>query len=163
MKKRSDLNQINRSEAGQWAAETIGQVAIFCLLFMALLGVFGAGPLSQRTIRSHDDTFVIHYDSILRAHAPSEIVMEVIPQNTRPMKLRISDRYVSKLQIEQIIPTPTTLVADGDFLLLTIPHSSSKAPVHIRLRLKPESMGYLTGIVSIDEIAEVKLQQFVYP
>lgn len=147
----------------QWRVERVGWAVMVVIIVAALAGVFGAGGLVARATASAGSTEV-QYARFARYAAPTAIEVKVAAAaNGRPIRLRVSDRYLSAMNVRAITPPPaSTAIADREHVFV-FERSVSPAAATIRFDLEPAAMGRHDGWIAIDEAAPVFFTHFIYP
>ena len=149
----------------QWGAERFGWAAMVIVIIGALAGVFGGAGIAARATTS-DSSGLIELQYARFARNASSMTLDVTvaaaATSGRPLRLRVSDRYLSATKVRAITPPPnSTSVGDGQHVFVFDRASSGSAT--IRFELAPESMGRHDGWIAVDDGAPVLFSHFVYP
>ena len=84
-----ELEQNLDFQQRSWALQHLGWAVMGLLILAALLGLFGAGPLSSLTTGSQDGLLVLQYDRFWRLQSP--MILRVI---LRPMAIQASEAQI---------------------------------------------------------------------
>lgn len=66
-----------RVEQRAWTAERFGWVGIAAVIVLALLGLFGPGPLSHESVESPDASLHVDYNRFIRMGGTTSIEVEI--------------------------------------------------------------------------------------
>lgn len=149
----------------QWRVERIGWTAMAIIIVAALAGVFGGGGWVARTTASDSaGSTEVQYARFARYAAPTTLQVKVAAAASgRPIRLRVSDRYLNAMTVRAITPPPaSTAIADREHVFV-FERSGSPAAATIRFDLEPAAMGRRDGWIAIDEAAPVFFTHFIYP
>jgi hypothetical protein len=149
----------------QWAFERVAGIALALMVVLAMLGVFGSGPLDAHTVQT--SKLKLEYSRFLRREAPNEIRLTIrpdTPDRFTPDGFAISvDRaYLEHNSPESIDPEPASKVLKADQVSFQF-DSEGPGPFVITLRLRPTRTGPLAGTVRLESEDAIALSQFVYP
>jgi hypothetical protein len=141
----------------EWTAQRIGWIVIAAVILAALLGIFGAGPVSRASGQAPG--LQLEYDRFVRWRQPMKLrcfVSETKPET----QIAMSRNYLDAVQIEQITPPPVQAEAVGAWLVYRF---AGPAPMAVTFNIKAEEFGNLTGAVRIPDGEAVSFHHFIYP
>jgi hypothetical protein len=148
----------------EWLMERVGWAVIGLTLTAAMLGGLGPGILGKQIMTSADGTLRIRYFAIERYEAPCELEIELLrPDEQAGAKLIISRLLAERTTLEQIAPPPTSIVAQGDKLLLVFPAETVTGTGKLIYRYKHDHYGLLRYEVGLRGKELVSVQQLVLP
>lgn len=144
-----------------WKVERIGWYLLFLIMLVALLGLFGAGPLSKAEAVSPNGDLRIQYDRFDRNGASNEMVVKAKADEQGKVWLVIDGALLQRFTIEGIQPEPASAEGFRDGMRLELePDSEGWATAYFALRAT--GIGPVrTSISSGDQSVEVG--QFIYP
>lgn len=135
-------------------------VALFAVVIgLALLGVFGSGPLSHATAGGERDDFTVDYQRFLRFHHDTEVEVR-LGAGEGPTTVAIDRGYLDGFEVGGVLPEPDSQTAREGRLLLTFEESRPSA---VTIDLVPRKVGLQRAGVSVDDGEEVSFRQMVYP
>jgi hypothetical protein len=149
----------------QWRVERFGWAAMVVVIVAALAGVFGGGGLIAHTTASDSaGSTKVQYARFARYSSPTTLDVNVAASTSgRPIRIRVSDRYLSTTKVRAITPPPTsTAIADRQHVFV-FERSASPTSATIRFELEPAATGQHHGWIAVDEAAPVFFTQFIYP
>lgn len=124
-----------------WRFERIVWAFFTFIIVLDLAGAFGRGPLAHARVTSQDHSLSVRYERIQRTGTPSVMSIRLEPGAVRggEATLFISDRLVSALGAQRIIPEPaTTRIGNGG---LTYSFPVADPPAVVRIELQPPGPG----------------------
>lgn len=150
-------------------AERIGWAAMLLVVLLALLGLFGSGPLSRNQIQTADGGLQVRYNRFARYMAPTELRLTFGPEAVQDGQVHVwlSRQYVQHLQIQKIIPEPDSVQLEGQRLTYTFNVLQNGQPGEIVFELETKATGHLRGAAGLagpsGKTREVAFATFVYP
>jgi hypothetical protein len=164
MKRVGDLQieQDLQFERRSWVAERVGWGLMMLLVAAALAGLFGGGIASRRTIGGPGIEF--EYNRFGRYDSPDTIILRVSPALTASgeLRIRLSEEFLEKVQIENIDPEPDESTAGGTDRVFLFRTHSSQGLLRIRVHLIPRAIGRVAGRVGAGGV-NLDFAQWIYP
>jgi hypothetical protein len=161
-KQHSEIPQDLTFHRGLWAAQRVGWVIALLIIALALLGLFGEGPLSS--VRSGDPSLTIEYDRFVRRDSPSEIRIDAQPSAENEIRIAFTRDYIHSLRVDSILPYPQrveTIAEDVVFVFRVAPQTPS---ARITINAMPLNIGSLQGSVrNAGNKTSIPIDQFVWP
>lgn len=145
----------------EWLVQRIGWAILGVVLLGAILGLFGSGPVSKRTIAAGHATFEI--DRFDRYNRQSQWLLHVSPAATSDETLRVSfgAKFLEPYQIISIVPEPGSMMLSGSQVVLEF--EAERATQGIAFHVQPTKIGWHTGTLRIGSSEPVAIDQLVYP
>lgn len=149
-------------ERRQWRVQRVGWVLMALVLLLALLGLFGGGPLSHA--RRVDGGLGLEYERFVHASAPTTLRITLTPQDA-VAGVSLDQRYLKAMSVDQVHPQPNRVEvrADGRTFYFDAPDSQ---PVSVEIDLRPPDAGLAAGILRSsgrESTREIHFWQLVYP
>ena len=144
----------------QWVFERISSIALAVVVILAVLGVFGSGPLDAQSVRT--SKLDLEYGRFLRREAPNDMRLTVRPSTLEGFTLSFDRQYLESNSPESIDPEPTSRVLKADHVELRFA-SKGPGPFVIIMHLRPTQTGPLSGTLRLEFEQTIALSQFVYP
>lgn len=138
-----------------WVIQRVGWVMIFLFMLLALLGLFGEGPLSSRTVAPGD--IKISYDRFGRFEHETAIKLESSGEDISSISL--SEQYIRNFKVTKIVPEPGNPVVSAGYINYTFPGHGNR---HITLYLDPTDYGNSKGSIKVNNYT-ISLAQTIYP
>ena len=148
----------------EWRFERAGWIAMALLLVLALLGLFGSGPLSAG--RAQAGPLAVEYPRFTRYQSQSELRITVDGAQTggESARVLVSRAYLESFQIEAIIPEPESTQLTQDNVIYEFQTAEAGQPLTITFHLQSEGLGSIEGQVGLEGDAEpARYRTFVYP
>jgi hypothetical protein len=146
-----------------WRVERVTWVVMAALLVLALLGLLGPGPLSDRVAGDKSGPIWVEYERFTRFEAPTELTVHLKrPPTTSQVGVWLAKDYCDRIEIESITPEPASsnIAADGVNYLFDVRADADDAVVTFHIR--PRAPGSLRGEIGSGE-TRLSLDQFAYP
>ncbi|MFN2490455.1 MAG: hypothetical protein ABR529_12100 [Actinomycetota bacterium] len=160
-----DLEEHLDAQRRGWRVDRASWVVIGALILGALLGAFGEGPLSDRTI-STEGGLQLSYGRFGRKGADSVLTFRLPGGGAREgASLWVGAEYFEGVKVDGITPTPDTVKVLGDgFLYTFLTAEDDTSPLVVRFDLTAADVGFHAGRFSsgAPETA-VDFDQFFYP
>lgn len=146
-----------------WHFEKVGYFIMFFLVFLAMLGVFSNGVLSDKEVRSRDGLLSISYERFVRNGTQTEWKVKIKDNSDHPMTLAVSDSLESFYVIENIQPQSVQVSHQGQHLLFTIPDGEKQQWHTFTFILRPKTWGEFNATLSELGSGPVVIKQWIYP
>ncbi|MEP6888222.1 MAG: hypothetical protein ABI945_07850 [Nitrospirales bacterium] len=148
-----------------WRVQRIGWGVIALVLLSALSGIFGHGPLSETTLRHSSIPLSVEYERFGRYQSALTLHVHVhegaAPQGT--VGIWFSDDYLSKVHIQQIMPTPESAHISSTGMTYVFRVAQPEQPADIIVDLQAQKIGLISGRIGLDESHAFHFWQWIYP
>lgn len=144
----------------EWRIQRIGWVLVALFLTLALVGLFGNGPLSHA--RAGNAAGSIEYERFVRSGLSTELVVtpaDGVASGVR--RVAITANYLEAFRIEGITPEPTAVRMTGQLLVYEFASAASGASISFHIH--PQRLGRHTAEVRIDAGTPLAIRQLTYP
>jgi hypothetical protein len=146
-----------------WRIERITWALMAALLGLALLGLLGPGPLSERVAGDKSGPIWVEYERFARFEAPTVLVVHVRPEpKSQQVHVWLARDYADRLEIEGITPEPASSRITPDGIYYSFDISTDSAEAVATFHIRPRVAGSLGGEVRASG-TRVSLNQFAYP
>lgn len=174
MTRRSSIGDVELAQAlafhrRELRAERIGWAVMLLIVLLALLGLFGSGPLSKHRVQTADGGLQVKYNRFARYLAPTELRLTFSPAAVKDARVHVwlSRAYLQHMEIQKIIPEPDSVQLEGKRLTYTFKVLQNSQPGEILFELESEAIGRLRGAAGLAGPAgknqEVAFTTFIYP
>lgn len=157
-----DINEDLPFQRKEWIAERIGWVAGLIILALALIGLFGGGPLAMATVSDDSDTLSVEYDRIVRKLSPTDLAISV-PAEQPEVSLWIDRSFLDRVTVEGVAPEPQEVVAGGGRVVYRFAVEPSGTPVVIRFSFEHEHMGLIDTRLGLIDGPALAFRTLVLP
>lgn len=123
----SSVSRVGSLEVGEdlefqrrmWAIQRVAWAVMGLLLLLALLGLFGPGPLSSARVGDRGDPARLEYRRFERLASPTTLRVQVAPGAAREgtVQVALDRRYLEGVRVQRVTPEPDQVEAEGDRLL----------------------------------------------
>jgi hypothetical protein len=144
------------------AAERVGWLAMGAVVLAAVAGAFGGGWLSFQEATAGDDSLVVRYPRVGRAHSPLELRVGW-PASQGEATLWIERAYLDDFAVEELLPPPSSVTFHPQRIYYSFRVSDADERVAIELRVRPKRGGRFTGSIGFEDEAAVAIRQFMFP
>jgi hypothetical protein len=150
-------------ERRSWTFQRIGWALMAVTVLAALLGVFGAGPLSRAEVRS--GAFRVQYPRFARVNAPAVLRFEVPgAAGTGEFAMLWLERpFLDRVRIESVTPRPSVEVMRNGRMVYLFPPSPAGELFPVTMRIEPENTGLVRARAGDGADNAVSFWQFIYP
>lgn len=158
-----DIEQDLSFERRELLAERIGWAAMALVIAGALVGVFGAGPLSPATVEAGD--LSLTYERFGRRGGPTTLTFDVAPgaSGQKELTLWLSAAYLEGVRLGAITPQPERVTLAGDRIEYSFALADADEPLRISFDLSSDTLGALTAQAGILGGPTVELRQYFWP
>ncbi len=151
-----------RMQRRVWRFERLGWYALVGVVGLSLAGLFGNGPLSERTVRSADGRVQVEYARFTRNGAAEQLRIRVQGKPDSEATLLLGGSMFRDLTIETLQPQPLVSVSQGRALLLHLgTDRDGFATLYVTLR--NDNIGQFSGTARVGPDSAVRFSTFVYP
>lgn len=148
-----------------WKFQRAGRFLMALLVVLALLGLFGGGPLSNATAGGEGAKLSIEYSRFARLSGTSTLRLRLAPGAATggEAKIRISREFLDGVQVDTITPEPTESEAGEEHTIFTFAIPDATQPAIIEFHFRPLKFGRLSADVGLVGETRVRLAPLVYP
>jgi len=139
----------------------IGHILTALFLLLALMGLFGDGPLSHA--RAGDESgFFVRYERFSRVDGVTRFEIHLPAERATPARrLVVSTSLVERGHIERFVPEPASAEIAAERSVFTFPHIEAGGLVVLELR--PSSPGRLRFSIGEEGGPALDVALLVYP
>jgi hypothetical protein len=156
-------------ERRAWAIQRAAWILVALVLFAALTGLFGAGPLSRAERSAGEGALRVEYERYWRTSTPLALRVYARTGEAKQDRLHIwlSNAYLKNMQVKRVTPVPASEVASEGRLIFSFdyapPVQNGTAPLEVTFWLEPQSWGTQAGRIGIEGGPELAFTQFLFP
>jgi hypothetical protein len=149
-------------EQREWKIQRIAWFLMALFVALALLGFFGAGPLSSRVVTSSDGRFKLEYNRFERFQAPSTLRLQLRANGQPTARVWISRKFMENVKVDSMVPAAERVEMrdDGFVYTFSVPRSESSSIV---FHLETEEMGGRPIRIKVDDGPPLDAPHWVYP
>jgi len=150
---------------GRWRkAEIVGRGFMVAFIAANVLGLFGRGLFSERTLANPDHSIELHYEPVVRFGAPTQILLDtkVLPGGDK-VAVTMSKELATLFGLESITPRPATWESGDDGIRLVFPVLPNQKKVMIRFAGSPGFRGSVDLWARLDAGETVSWSQYSVP
>lgn len=138
-----------------WVVQRIGWVLMFVFLIAALLGLFGEGPLSAKTIEAGSIT--VKYQRFCRYEHGMQL--KLLSAGEGITVVALPQQYLKKFKVDKIVPSPSSEVASPGYINYMFAGQQND---NVSFYLLPSERGGAGGVIKVNN-QTVALQHYIYP
>ena len=139
-----------------WVIQKVGWVVLYTGLILAILGVFGTGPLSYKTQSINGNS--IKYERFLRYEGESEMTFGITNAKDT-ITLQIPQQYMEYIHVQSISPLPVgNQIVDGE----TTFYFRGQGTASIHCNLMAKKPGRVTSTIVVNKTPFTIAHQ-IYP
>ena len=143
-----------------WQVQRVGWVLMALVVLLGLAGLFGRGPLTRRNASAPGLT--LQYQRVLRLEATESLEFTLEARPAGEARLDIDSGFVSRNEIERIIPEPREISVSPGGQRLSFP-AAGTGSVAVRLLFVPKKLGRLRARFGTGEGTALPVSFFVLP
>lgn len=149
----------------EWTAERIGWVALFVLLALAVLGLFGNGPISWTSTTSEDGALEVSYERFGRRGGTQTLTIaaEASAASNGAWEIDLSREYLAAVRVDAMTPQPDSVAAVPAGLRYTFLQATAGADLDVELSITPTALWGASGPLALAEGERVTVRQFFFP
>jgi hypothetical protein len=147
-----------RFQRRTWLIERIGWLVLALIVLLALLGLFGSGFLSKRSVEA--GTLTIQYERFQRATRLVQFTFHFAPSPNSERRLQLNAAFQRNYEIGSIQPPPARSSADGLNLTFAAPPGN---PADVVIWAHPRAYGTTRFEIRVDDEPPLTFSAFVYP
>ena len=162
--RKADLELIEdlHFEKKEWRAQRIAWFIMALLITLGLIGLFGVGALSSRTISSADGALKLKYDRFDRWQAPSTLQFQLRSPEQTSARLWISGNFLQTVKVESIVPAPERVEVSNGGTLFNFRVARNET-VSISFHLQIQQMGSSPIRIRGNDGEILEAPHWVYP
>ncbi|MBW3634609.1 MAG: hypothetical protein KY456_16440 [Chloroflexi bacterium] len=147
----------------EWTVQRVGWLVMTAIIVAALIGLFGAGPISSATAGT--GPLQLQFSRFERRHAPTELEVTLLNSAViqDQVELWISSDYLERTTIESIVPEPEEVSETDNQVVYRFGIDDQARTPTIHIALEYDDPGLTTGRIGLTDGPELTFWQFVYP
>lgn len=147
-----------------WRLQRVAWVVFAAILIVAVLGLFGSGPVSWAEERSSSGELVVRYERFSRKLGETSLNASIRPDpRTATVALVVSPGYLDANEIRSVTPAPTAVVFTSDGVRYEFAVDDRSGPVEVEFHVKPKDIGVQHFALSLPGAEPVAFWQLMYP
>lgn len=139
-----------------WSIQKIGWAILYIGLVLALLGVFGSGPLSYRTISQNGHS--VKFERFLRYEGETEMTFYV-NEAKDTIRLEIPQEYMEYIDVRSLTPLPLGNTTTNGITTYFF-NAFGTASIHCNLMAK--KTGSVASTIKVNQTS-FKIAHQIYP
>jgi hypothetical protein len=144
----------------EWLVQRVGWIAMGAFIVAALLGLFGDGPLSDRTI-GEANVATLSFQRFARYASSVQIELTIAsPAPDGAISIEVNESYLIDFEIESIVPEPARVETNDDRLRFVF--DAGAMPATIKFDVVPARIGRKFAVFEVAG-RELRFEQFIYP
>jgi hypothetical protein len=155
------LNEPLPFQRREWIVQRLGWVSMALVILAGALGLFGDGPLAQRTAANAALQF--EYDALLHQDAQTTwLLTPRAPPRDGRYRLSLDADWARHFRIVDIEPRPQVTELSGGRWVYEFRAPDGHA-TPIQFQVEPRKAGLFEGSVQLEGAPALAVTQFVYP
>jgi hypothetical protein len=144
--------------------ERFGWWAMSLVVFAALVGGLGQGPLSIRDVGSPDGTLLARFRWVVRSNSPSSLALWIRPAHDETyVDLTISKALSDKSHTERIVPRPESISGEDGDVVFRFRTDALAPDGKVLYSIKHDKVAVLEYQVGLRGKQPVSIRQWVLP
>lgn len=160
-----DVAQDLEFQERQWKVERVSWAIMLLIVLLALIGLFGTGPLSSASVADPDGDLSAGYERFVRQDGRSTLTFHVAGNQATGNEIEfwISQDYLDSVDVQSISPQPTEVRAAENRMIFVFAIDDPSTTLQASFRVEPQEMGRLSGEVGVADGPTVTFSQVSYP
>lgn len=152
-------------EKREWRVQIVGRFLMIAIVAAALLGFFGAGPVSLTEARDATGDLSVVYEHYGRRGSTTNLTVTVEPAafTNGNAAVWVSSDYLGKMQVDAVTPAPDQVTAQDDGYVYAFPVGQPEDAVVVTFDFTIDSMGPATGRIGLPGAEPLELDHFFTP
>lgn len=156
-------------EARFWIFQSAAWALLACLIAIGLIGGFGRGYFSfdKRPLSGGGE---LEFEKRIRYKTPTSYRLIVVrpppgADAAADVRINLDSGLLQKLDLKLAdgTPTPASVEAYGQGVVLVFKPSPGAESLQIKLALEPRAVGIVQGSIGVSGSAPLEIRQFIYP
>lgn len=141
----------------------VGFVALLCIIFLAIVGVFSGGYFSNSVMRDTTGNMTVYLERFGRLQTEFKLKISATDQHSGKNIFRIGGDFNTFYETENIWPQPDSMFSQGDDLYLVYNTRENQQDISIWLLVTPVKPGSVKSVIQLNSGPEIHFRQFIYP
>jgi hypothetical protein len=148
-----------------WVVQRAGWIVMLLVVAVAAIGFLGHGPLSGASTGTAAGGAEVDYGRFVRHRASAEIAVTIPPDQVQSeqVTVSISQQYASGVDIEEVLPEPSSVIVDSYWLTYVFDVGDVSEPFQVSFDIMPIKTGWREAEVRVGTGDPISFGQFVYP
>lgn len=149
----------------EWVIQRVAWYVMVLILILAVVGIFGRGPIAQATARADDASLLVRYDRVDRRRAPAHLEIELAPGTAQhgQIEVWIAEEFLRRIELRGVLPEPAEMRGAGDRTIFVFAIADPNQSTRVTLDFEHESAGRAQIRVGLVGGPDVTVTQFVFP
>ena len=149
----------------EWKIERVCWVVMALVVFAALAGLLGHGPLSRAEAGERGSALRAEYHRFERYQGPTAIRLHLGPGlgGGGQVRLWVARSFVENIELHHIDPEPLVVEAAGDRFVYVFRVTEAGRPTSVTYHYEPNRYGRMPVSLGIEGGPELAFRQFIYP
>lgn len=158
-----EIGQDLEFQRREWRLQRAGWVVMALIVLVALLGLFGGGPIGRA--QAGAGPLTVDYSRFDRRRSPSELRLAIAGDATGSGEVSVwlATDYLDALDVQTILPEPDTFQAGAERTVLVFEAAEAGQPIAVSIEYEPEPVGLLDGRIGLVGGDAVAIRHLVYP
>lgn len=160
-----ELEQDLSFEKREWNFQRAGRGLMALIVLAALLGFFGAGPLSLTEATDGTGNLEVIYERFGRRGATTNLTVSIEPPafSNGEAEVRLGSDYLGQMQLDAVAPDPDKVTAEDDYYIYTFLVDQPNSAMTVTFNFTIDAMGSVTGLVGLPGEEPIELEHFFTP
>jgi hypothetical protein len=148
-----------------WHWESVGRWAVALLVFGAVVGLFGGGPLSRTEVATADGNLRVEYPRIARNGATYRMIAYIGPGaiENGQAEIWLDAALMEVLRVEAVAPEPDAVELDRGHLVYKFGVARADGLARIVWHVKTDGVARHEGRIGLRDGASARLTLWLHP
>ena len=160
-----DINEDIAFQEREWTAERLGWVALFLVVTLALLGLFGNGPISWTSATTDDGSLEVSFERFGRRGGGETLTVraDASAASDGAWQVQIGRDYLGAVRVEAVTPEPDSVETIAGAVRYTFLQAEDGADLELELSLTPTTLWGASGEIGLAGADTVTVRHFFFP
>lgn len=160
-----ELNEDIDFQRREWRVERFGWFGLLAVVGLAVLGLFGNGPISWSTATTDDGTLEVSYERFGRRGGSQDLGVTAAADaaDGGTWQIVISQAYVDSVRIDSISPEPDAVEVVPGGVRYTFTQADPAAELEARFDVTPQVLWKQEGEVGLAGAEPITFGFFLFP
>lgn len=161
-----ELNEDIKFQEREWRIERFGWLGLLAVVGLAMLGLFGNGPISWTTASTDDGVLEVSFERFGRRGGSQDLVITAAADGADSggtWQIELSQGLVDSMRIDSTTPQPDSVEAVSGGIRYTFSQADPVAELEARFALTPQVLWNQDGEIHLEGADPVKISFFLFP
>lgn len=160
-----ELDEDMEFQEREWRVERFGWFGLLLVVVLAMLGLFGNGPISWTSASTDDGSLEVSFERFGRRGGSQDlgVTVDATAAEGSTWEIELSQGFVDSMRIDSIIPEPDSVEAVPGGVRYTFAQADPTAELEARFSVTPRQLWGQGGEIGLTGGEPVTISYFLFP